>query len=313
VTMERETRTARAAKPTLTVFTPTYNRAYILPRCYESMRRQTSKDFVWLIIDDGSTDHTAELVRGWIAEGEVEIRYHYQENQGMHGAHNAAYALIDTELNVCIDSDDDMPDDAVEKIIAFWREHGSDAYAGIIGLDADRDGNIIGDRLPEGLTACTLSGLHAIHRVRGDKKLVYRTDLVKAVPPYPLFPGEKYCPLSYKYLLIDRIRPLLLMNEVLCRVEYLPDGSSLNMIRQYRSNPRGFAFFRRTAMDVAPTWKQRFREAVHYVSSCLMTGGRGMLRDSPRKGLTLLAFPLGVLLNLYIRSTRRSAPGTAGR
>jgi glycosyltransferase involved in cell wall biosynthesis len=300
-------------KPTLTVFTPTFNRAYVLPRCYESLKRQTSKDFVWLVIDDGSTDSTAELVRGWMAEGEIAIRYHYQENRGMHGAHNAAYELIDTELNVCIDSDDDMPEDAVEKIVAFWRKYGSDDYAGIVGLDADRDGNIIGDRLPEGMTACTLFGLHAVHRVRGDKKLVYRTDLVKAVPPYPVFPGEKYCPLSYKYVLIDRIRPLLLMNEVLCRVEYLPDGSSLNMIHQYRRNPRGFAFFRRTAMEVAPTWKQRFREAVHYVSSCLMAGGRGMLRDSPRKGLTLLAIPPGVLLFLYIRSTRRSAPVTAGR
>lgn len=311
--MEREDRTARTVRPTLTVFTPTYNRGYILHRCYESLCRQTSKDFIWLVIDDGSRDNTAELVRGWMAEGKIDIRYHYQENQGMHGAHNTAYSLIDTELNVCIDSDDDMPDDAVEKIIAFWRKYGSDDYAGIAGLDSDREGNIIGDRLPEGLTACTLSGLHAIHRVRGDKKLVYRTDLTRAVPPYPIYPGENYCPLSYKYLLIDQIRPLLLMNEVLCRVEYLPDGSSLNMIRQYRRNPRGFAHFRRTAMVVAPTWRRRYREAVHYVSSCLMTGGKGMLRESPRKGLTLLAFPLGVALYLYIRNTRRSTPAAAGR
>ena len=80
------------------------------------MIRQTSKDFIWLIIDDGSTDNTKELVDGWIKENKIEIRYYWQENQGMHGAHNTAYELIDTELNVCIDSDDYMPDDAVEKI-----------------------------------------------------------------------------------------------------------------------------------------------------------------------------------------------------
>ena len=89
--------------------------------CYESLKRQTCKDFIWLIIDDGSTDDTKELVDSWILENKVEIRYYYQENQGMHGAHNTAYEKIDTELNVCIDSDDYMPDDAVEKIVSFWK------------------------------------------------------------------------------------------------------------------------------------------------------------------------------------------------
>ena len=78
----------------------------------------------------------------------VPIRYHYQENQGMHGAHNTAYELIDTELNVCIDSDDYMADDAVEKIISFWNKYGSNKYAGIVGLDASPDGEIIGTRIP---------------------------------------------------------------------------------------------------------------------------------------------------------------------
>ena len=91
---------------TLTVFTPTFNRAYTLHKCYESLRRQTSKDFVWLIIDDGSSDNTKELVESWINEKEVDIRYHYQNNKGMHGAHNTAYELIDTQINTCIDSDD---------------------------------------------------------------------------------------------------------------------------------------------------------------------------------------------------------------
>ena len=77
------------------------------------------------MIDDGSTDNTAELVKGWQMENKILIRYFYQENQGMHGAHNAAYRLIDTELNTCIDSDDYIPDDAVEKIVNFWKEHGS--------------------------------------------------------------------------------------------------------------------------------------------------------------------------------------------
>lgn len=292
---------------TLTVFTPTFNRAYILPQCYESLKRQTCKDFVWLIIDDGSTDGTRELVEGWMAEGIVPIRYHYQQNQGMHGAHNAAYELIDTELNVCIDSDDYMTDDAVEKIVTFWKTYGSDQYAGIVGLDAAPNGETIGTRLPEQLKSATLSELYGIHKVKGDKKLVYRSKLTRETPPYPLFPGEKYCPLSYKYILIDQKCPLLIMNEVLCVVEYLPDGSSMNMLKQYQRNPRGFSFFRKTAMKYAPTIKDRFRESIHYVSSSFMIRNMRFIAESPCKIVTLLTVPLGVLLFLYVRYANRKS------
>ena len=89
---------------TITVFTPAYNRAYCLDRCYKSLVNQKNKDFIWLIIDDGSSDDTKEVVEKWISEKKINIEYHYQENQGMHGAHNTAYSLIKTPLNVCIDS-----------------------------------------------------------------------------------------------------------------------------------------------------------------------------------------------------------------
>jgi glycosyltransferase involved in cell wall biosynthesis len=291
---------------TLTVFTPTYNRAYTLHLCYESLKRQTSKDFVWLIIDDGSTDHTKELIDTWIAENMIPIRYHYQENQGMHGAHNAAYKLIDTELNVCIDSDDYMADDAVEKIVGFWKKHGSNKYAGIVGLDATPDGTVIGTKMPEHLKESRLSHLYGKHNVKGDKKLVYRTELTKNTPPYPIFPGEKYCPLSYKYILIDQQCPLLVMNETLCYVEYLPDGSSMNIINQYKKNPKGFAFFRKVAIEYAPTYKERLRESMHYVASSMMIGDREFLAKSPRFFTTLFATPFGILLYFYITRTNKA-------
>lgn len=292
--------------PALTVFTPTYNRAYTLHLCYESLLRQTSKDFVWLVVDDGSSDGTEAMVKRWQAEADFPIRYIYQQNQGMHGAHNTAYELIETELNVCIDSDDYMADDAVEKILSFWRKHGGSEYAGIVALDASTDGAVIGTRLPQGLTSATLSDLYAKHGIKGDKKLVYRTELTRACPPYPLFEGEKYCPLSYKYILIDQRCPLLIMNEVVCYVEYRTDGSSLNMVKQYIRNPRGFAFFRKTAMRHAPTYKDRFREAVHYVSSSLMLRNGRFLAESPNKLTTLLAIPFGLTLYVYISRTKRS-------
>jgi glycosyltransferase involved in cell wall biosynthesis len=294
-------------KPLLTVFTPTYNRAYTLHYCYESLKRQTCKGFLWLIIDDGSTDNTNELVNSWIKENEIPIQYHYQENQGMHGAHNAAYERIETELNVCIDSDDFMADDAVEKITEFWRKEGNEKYAGIVGLDISQNNEIIGTRLPEQLKHSTLTDLYALHQVKGDKKLVYRTEIVRKYPPYPIFPGEKYCPLSYKYILIDQEYPLLIMNEVLCIVEYMQDGSSLNIIKQYKKNPQGFSFFRKVAMFYAPSWKGRFREAIHYVSSSIIIRNFNFFKESPRKGITLLAIPFGFFLYLYIQNTNKTS------
>ena len=89
----------------LTIFTPTYNRAYILPKLYDSLCEQTCQDFDWLIVDDGSTDHTKELVGDWIKEKKISIRYVCQENGGKMRAYNKAVSLTETELFVCIDSD----------------------------------------------------------------------------------------------------------------------------------------------------------------------------------------------------------------
>lgn len=288
----------------LTVFTPAYNRAHTLPRTYQSLCRQTCKDFEWLIVDDGSSDNTRELIEGWIKENYIPIRYIYQENQGMHGAHNTAYRNITTELNTCIDSDDYMPDDAVEKIISFWKEKGSDNYAGIIGLDADIEGKLIGTSFPQNMVSTTLGDFYA-RGGRGDKKLVYRTDVIKKYPEYPIFEGEKYVSLGYKYQLIDQDYELLALNIVLVNVEYQQDGSSMNMFRQYIRNPKGFSFIRKTSMHLAPTSKRRFIEAIHYVADSMLAKNINFIAESPRRTLTICAIPFGILLYSYIRFKTR--------
>ena len=85
---------------TLTVFTPTYNRAHLLRRLYESLVTQSCQDFEWLVIDDGSTDFTRQLVESFIAEGRIPVRYIYKENGGLYTGYNVAYANIATELCV---------------------------------------------------------------------------------------------------------------------------------------------------------------------------------------------------------------------
>ncbi|MGN0514971.1 MAG: glycosyltransferase family A protein [Lachnospiraceae bacterium] len=284
---------------TLTVFTPTYNRAHTLYLGYEALLRQTCKDFVWLIVDDGSTDNTRQLVEHWIQEGKIEIRYHYQENQGMHGAHNTAYRLIDTELNTCIDSDDYMPDDAVEKIVMFWKQRGSEQYAGIIGLDYTVQGELIGTSLPIDSKDITLISFYQ-GGGKGDKKLVYRTDIIRKYPPYPVFSGEKYVGLAWLYSQIDKDYTLLVMNEKLCCVNYQMDGSSMNMYKQYWKNPKGFAFIRKEYMPFANGFWDKYRTNIHYVSSSIISKNPRFILESPLKVFTILAIIPGLMLYLYI-------------
>jgi len=294
----------------LTVFTPAYNRAGTLPRTYQSLREQECKDFIWLIVDDGSSDNTRELVEGWKNQNNgFEIQYIYKENGGMHTAHNVAYENIHTELNVCIDSDDRMSAGAVEKIKKAWLEVREKNYAGLIGLDADMlTGKIIGRGFPDGLKETTLGGYYASGGA-GDKKLVYRTDVINSVPPYPVFEGEKYVGLVYKYTLIDQNYKLAVLNDVLCDVEYQMDGSSNTMFRQYMENPKGFAFLRKVAMTY-PTSKTRLiRDGIHYCSSSLIAGNKKYIKESPRKILTILCTPIGAVLTMYIKWETRTKGG----
>ena len=286
---------------TLTVFTPAYNRAYSIHLCYESLLRQTCKDFEWLVVDDGSSDNTRELIESWQKnDNGFEIKYVYKENGGMHTAHNTAYENIETELNVCIDSDDYMTDDAVENIVNLWKEKGSEKYAGIIALDCTKDGKTIGLPLESDREETTLKGYYA-RGGKGDKKLIYRTDVMKKYPPYPVFDGEKYVSIAYKYYLADEDYQLIIMNKPVCVVEYMEDGSSTNMYRQYLRNPRGFAFIRKVDMEKADNLKELFRCAIHYVSSSIISKNRRFIKESPKKLATVLSIPAGILLTLYIK------------
>ena len=285
----------------LTVFTPAYNRAHTLGRTYASLCAQTCKNFIWLIVDDGSQDGTADLVQSWQQmDNGFAIEYIRKENGGMHTAHNVAYENIRTELNTCIDSDDRMPPDAVELILDKWEKVRNQGYAGLIALDADFDGNVIGKGFPEGLEETTLSGYYAGGGF-GDKKLVYRTDVINSVPAYPVYEGEKYVALAYKYRLIDQQYKLAVLNRVVCEVEYQADGHSTGMWREYLRSPKGFAAWRRVCMQYPESKKRLLVDCMHYVSSSLIAGNRRFIQESPKKTMTVLMVPAGLVWTLIVR------------
>ena len=294
---------------TLTVFTPTYNRAHTLERLYRSLCAQTSQDFNWLVIDDGSTDGTKALIRSFIDEGRIQIRYIYKENGGLYTGYNVAYEVIETELNVCIDSDDAMPENAVEIILRTWKEKGDGRFAGLIGLDCYMDsGKPIGGAFPDKLKECYLLDLYTKRIHSGDTKQVMRTDLMKCVAPMVGFPGEKNFNPIYLLLQVCDEYPLLLVNEPLCLVEYQQDDSmSRNIWRQYWDSPQSFAKLRCLEMTLSHnSFWNRLRSAIHYVAECRLAGKGFGLKNTPSTALTLIATVPGIVLFILIRKKAAS-------
>ncbi|MDA7646719.1 glycosyltransferase family 2 protein [Akkermansiaceae bacterium] len=290
---------------TLTVFTPTYNRAHLLEQLYDSLVNQTSKDFLWLIIDDGSTDNTRELVDGWINENLIHVQYHFQNNKGMVGAHNTAHYIMTTELCVCIDSDDFMPENAVQRIIELWNQHGYEKSAGMVGLDSFKDGAIVGAKFPENVKEAKFTEITQKYKAHGDKKFVHNRKVFNKYLPYQFFEGEKFPITSYLYLFIEQNHRWLLFNEVFSIIEYMPDGLSRNLFRQYLESPKSFCLYRKARMAYAYNYKNKFRNTIHYVSSSIMCKNWSLIRDTPSKFTVILAIPLGVVLFLYLKVSNR--------
>jgi glycosyltransferase involved in cell wall biosynthesis len=287
----------------ITVFTPTYNRAHLLPRLYESLCYQNCNDFIWLIIDDGSTDNTKNLVAGWIEEGIIDIQYEYKTNGGMHTGHNKAYSLIATELNVCIDSDDFLPSDAIDKIIMSWNSIvDKTKIAGVIGLDSDKNGNVIGSKIPEYLTQGSLHQLYYDHHVTGDKKIVLRTDIVQKYPSYPEFPEEKLVPLGILYSMIGNDYDYIYKNEVYCIVDYQEDGSSSSIFKQYKQSPKGFAYSRKIQIKYNKRLKRQLMNYAHLISSSFFAKDISIAFKGVNPLKSFLFFPFGILMHIYIVS-----------
>ncbi|MFQ8704544.1 MAG: glycosyltransferase family 2 protein [Thomasclavelia sp.] len=283
----------------LTVFTLTYNRAYCLNKCYESLLRQTSKDFEWLIIDDGSTDNTKEIVEGWIKENHIPISYIYKKNGGMHSGYNMAYDNIFTELAVCIDSDDYMTDNAVELITNFWKKNKTPQYAGIVGLDITADKNIIGKPLPNKKSMKVYDYYNRLNG-SGDKKMIYRPELIRPFKS-PEFEEERLFPTCYKYYMVDLNYDMLILNEPLCIVEYMEDGFTSNIMKSYKKNLNSYIYYRKFILTYPnATVAHKFRFAIHYVAECLLNKEEHWLRNVPMKRFVVPAIIPGIFLYCYL-------------
>ncbi len=169
-----------------TVFTPTFNRAHLLHRVFESLAAQTFRDFEWLIVDDGSTDQTAGLVKEWQQKSSFPIRYLWQENGHKKTAFNRGVAEARGELFLCADSDDRFVPEALERFAWHWDNIPVEirsSFGSITALSMDESGNTIGRRFPGGhyFDSEYLELLHK-YRLNYERWILFRTDVLRRFP-----------------------------------------------------------------------------------------------------------------------------------
>lgn len=287
---------------TLTVFTPTFNRAYILPESYNTLKAQTCKDFVWLIVDDGSSDNTEELVKNWTAEGIVSIEYYKTPNRGKPSATNLSIEKCHTPLWVCLDSDDHFGVDAVETIIGdYLRIKDEGDYGGIVGNMFTEKGEIFdGQALPNSIEKIKDLDIRYKYGVYSNLLHVFWTDVLKKYR-YPIIQNEKFIGESYLY---EKMNVLYYIErKPLYFAKYREDGLTAGYLKLHVQNPKGYKLLKEQLMQLNIPLYHRFRGAIMYVAACILCGDKKIILKSKCRCLTMAAFPFG--LAAYYKKYRK--------
>lgn len=293
---------------TFTVFTATFNREHTLQRVYASLEQQTFRDFEWLVVDDGSADHTSQLIEAWKAEASFPIRYFHQENMGKHIAFNRGVKLAEGEFLLVLDSDDACVPHALEKLKYHWDQIDDQKRAGfsaVTGLCEDQNGNLIGDPFPKDVMDSNPLELRYRYKVRGEKWGFQRTDILRRYP-FPENLKQTYVPEDIIWNKIARKYQTRFVNEKL-RI-YWVDGPSLVHSQDPGKNAVGGRLQHCDALNNDIIWFRyaplRFMlTALHYSRFSFHTGANinaqlGALKSCVAKMLLLLMSPMGFIIYL---------------
>ena len=228
----------------VTIFTPLYNRADIVENLYNSLKRQTVKDFEWLVIDDGSTDNPKEKFDVWIKENNgFDIRFYRVENGGKHRAINKGVKLAKGELFFISDSDDYLPDNAielVEKIDSGIED--KTGFAGFSGIIKSPSGELFGTTFDgDYIDATSLD--RGEYGVSGDKSEVMYTEVMKKYP-FPEIENENFITedIVWSRMAADGYK-IRWTNEFIYVAEYLEDGLTMQGREKFRKNPIGYTMY----------------------------------------------------------------------
>lgn len=275
----------------LTIFTPAYNRGYTLERLYKSLLKQTCMDFEWLIVNDGSTDNTEELIKKWISEKKINIKYYYQKNSGKSMAHNKGVKEAHSDFFMCVDSDDYLTFNAVETVKNISKKEKFSKCIGFVGFRGTKNGKPITKLNNNSIAEInTLNGFYS-KGMQGDTVLVYRTNIIKKYK-FPQFKGERFVPESYLYDLLDREGQMLLVKKVLYICEYLPDGYTFNMRNVIKKNPQGYMAYILQRISFNSSIFEKYKNTVRYiaVASCYYKKASDIIKYSNNKKLTAFCY-----------------------
>lgn len=270
----------------ITIFTPTYNRAYCLLNLYQSLCKQTSQKFEWVVVDDGSTDDTRSLIEGWIEESKINIRYFWQENAGKAQAHNLGVKIAEKQLFTCVDSDDMLVAHAVEKILTMWDEHPDKIGIICTCLGMDYSPVTYWDCKVQ---YCTLYDAYRKYGLKGEAMLIYQTNIIKRYK-FPLFKGEKFVTEAYLYDQLDQEGNMYVTKEALYMREYLPDGYTLNIRKVLQENPRGYQAYLIQRLKLDKKLKYKVIDTVPYIENKEVMKDHRLIRDSVYPVLTCILY-----------------------
>ena len=222
----------------ITVFTPTYNRAHLLPRVYESLCKQTFRDFEWVIVDDGSVDDTKSVADQLTMDnGQLIIRYFYQENGGKHRAINRGVKEARGELFLILDSDDTLPANSYELIAKYYDQIKDDKqFGGVCGYMAHHDGTVIGHGCDVPVLDTNSIDLRYKYHVAGDMLEVFRTTVMREIP-FPDIEGEKFVPEALVWNRIACKYKLRVFHEVVYYRDYLDGGLTDKIVKIRMKSP----------------------------------------------------------------------------
>lgn len=247
----------------ITIFTPTYNRGHLLYEAFKSLCNQTCKEFEWLIVDDGSTDDTEEVVQSFLGKNCINVRYYKKENGGKHTAINYGVRKAEGELFWILDSDDSLPVDAVERVMGYVEQMKEIDAAGICGYMAHHNGKIIGN--PVVREPCAVSSLQMRYEMNltGDMMEVFLTSVLREFP-FPEFDGERFCPEILVWYRIAQKYKLLLIPDVIYERDYLEGGLTDNIIKIRMQSPIGCMITYSELFNYKIPFLQKIKSAINY-------------------------------------------------
>ncbi len=248
--------------PLITVFTPTYNRAGLLERLYDSLKKQSFADFEWIIVDDGSADNTRELVQQF-ATADFPVKYYYQENVGKHFAINRGVKEASGTLFFILDSDDMIPEDALSIVAQKYATSKERHIGGVAGRKAYFDGKLIGSAEGVNEEIMNVFDFRYTRKITGDMCEVFKTSVLREFP-FPEIKGEKFCPEALVWNRIGTKYPLLWFNEPIYLAEYQPEGLTARIFEVRKKSPVATTICYQELSRAPISLAFRFRALINY-------------------------------------------------